>query len=80
MSVLHDAGVPHARFQRLAQCVSARPDRHEPFDASKGHWPAYWRPEEGFDLKHHVRHLPPGMVSCLSGGRSTPGGLSHQLH
>lgn len=99
VAVLHDAGVPHERFQRLAQCVSSRPgefrvesnpDRsigalhclirtaphrphhshpicmctpgaHEPFQPSRGDWPAYWVKEEGFDLAHHVRELPAGM-------------------
>lgn len=92
VAVLRNAGVPHERFQRLAQCVSSRPgesqvesqsdpdrssyvphytDRHahtpfppgthEPFEPSRGDWPAYWVKEEGFDLAHHVRELPAGM-------------------
>ena len=42
--------------------MSASPTRLQPFDPATD-WPAYWWADETFDLAHHVRHLPAGMVS-----------------
>lgn len=46
---------------RALRPTTPLPDAHEPFEPSRGDWPAYWQPERDFSLKHHVRHLPKGM-------------------
>ena len=60
VQVLRGAGIPHTKFQRLKQCVSADYREHRPFDPCTD-WPAYWFTDPAFAHEKHVRHLPDGM-------------------
>ena len=60
VQVLRGAGIPHKKFQRLKQCVSADYREHRPFDPCTD-WPAYWFTDPAFAHEKHVRHLPDGM-------------------
>lgn len=59
--VLHQAGIPNTRFQRLKHCVSAEPNHLKPYDQQRGDWPVYWYPEPGFRPEKHIRNLPDGL-------------------